>query len=297
MVKNIFNSGKNKVGVGMKIPSWMITDEMKLTENYWMYAEAFGVDVPTTQSQSIQLRIPPRQTTRLTPLTPIPTAAEVEEMIVQDTIQLSIDELENQNDPDTSLDPESYKKSPEVEKTVVVSQPVNVIKEEDESTKDDYEFRRREKGKNVEESRHTPSLTTIRYPRIHSTLTRFLARKKFNVLAQHLQEVMEEELPNMVDDHSQSDVAKMIANATQQERENPQTKITLQINNAITNHVPSQIKFEGLTASNTPYRSSAIRLRDQDDPRNDAHPEGENSAKRQKTSEHETYVFGESSSG
>nr|GFA57809.1 hypothetical protein [Tanacetum cinerariifolium] len=102
---------KNKEGVGMKIPSWMITDEMKLTENYWI-----------------------------------------------------------QNDPDTSLDPESYKKSPEVEKTVVVSQPVNVIKEEDESTKDDYEFRRREKGKNVEESRHTPSLTTIRYPRIHSTL-------------------------------------------------------------------------------------------------------------------------------
>ncbi|GJU81129.1 hypothetical protein Tco_1283494 [Tanacetum coccineum] len=34
IVKSIFNSGKNKAGVGMKIPSWMITDEMKLTENY-----------------------------------------------------------------------------------------------------------------------------------------------------------------------------------------------------------------------------------------------------------------------
>ncbi|GKF57762.1 hypothetical protein Tco_0171299, partial [Tanacetum coccineum] len=45
--------GKNKAGVGMKIPSWMITDEMKLTENYKMYAEAFGVDVPMTQSQPI----------------------------------------------------------------------------------------------------------------------------------------------------------------------------------------------------------------------------------------------------
>nr|GEX51339.1 hypothetical protein [Tanacetum cinerariifolium] len=30
--------------------------------------------------------------------------------------------------------------------------------------------------------------------------TRFLARKKFNVLIQHLQEIMEEALPNMVDD-------------------------------------------------------------------------------------------------
>nr|GFC08783.1 hypothetical protein [Tanacetum cinerariifolium] len=35
---------------------------------------------------------------------------------------------------------------------------------------------------------------------------------------------------------------------------------------------------------------------DQDDPHDDAHPEGENSAKSQKTSEHETFVFGESSS-
>nr|GEX43337.1 hypothetical protein [Tanacetum cinerariifolium] len=58
-----------------------------------------------------------------------------------------------------------------------------------------------------------------------------------------------------------------------------------------------KIKFEGLHASYTPCRNSAIRLRDQDDPHDDAHPEGENSAKRQKTSEHETYVFGESSSG
>ncbi|GKD58325.1 hypothetical protein Tco_1295834, partial [Tanacetum coccineum] len=50
MIKSIFNSGKNKAGVRMKIPSWMITDEMKLTENYQMYAEVFRVDLPTTHS-------------------------------------------------------------------------------------------------------------------------------------------------------------------------------------------------------------------------------------------------------
>ncbi|GJW19251.1 hypothetical protein Tco_0026687 [Tanacetum coccineum] len=50
MVKSIFNLGKNKAGVGMKIPGWMITDEIKLMENYQMYATVFGVDVPTTQS-------------------------------------------------------------------------------------------------------------------------------------------------------------------------------------------------------------------------------------------------------
>ncbi|GKF73848.1 hypothetical protein Tco_0220180, partial [Tanacetum coccineum] len=42
---------------------------------------------------------------------------------------------------------------------------------------------------------------------------------------------------------------------------------------------------------------SAVRPRDQDDPHDDAHPEGENSVKRQKTSEYEAYVSGESSSG
>ncbi|GJW77666.1 hypothetical protein Tco_0139348 [Tanacetum coccineum] len=55
-----------------------------------------------------------------------------------------------------------------------------------------------------------------------------------------------------------------------------------------------KIKFERLHVSNTPCRSFVVRPRDQDDPHDDSHPEGENSAKRQKTSEHVTYVFGES---
>ncbi|GJV88238.1 hypothetical protein Tco_1532176 [Tanacetum coccineum] len=44
-------------------------------------------------------------------------------------------------------------------------------------------------------------------------------------------------------------------------------------------------------------RPSAIRPRDQDDPYDDAHPEGENSVKRQKKSKYEAYVSGESSFG
>ncbi|GKD98263.1 hypothetical protein Tco_1382160 [Tanacetum coccineum] len=55
-------------------------------------------------------------------------------------------------------------------------------------------------------------------------------------------------------------------------------------------------KFERLHMSDTSCRPSAVRPRDQDDPHDDAHHEGENSAKGQKTSEHGTYVFGESSS-
>ncbi|GJT86299.1 hypothetical protein Tco_1068016 [Tanacetum coccineum] len=122
---------------------------------------------------------------------------------------------------------------------------------------------------------------------------------------------------------NQVDVAKMIACEIQQECENLRAEISSQFNNTITNHIPSQvdssvrnymldnpqlqhkdlpiwlalkIKFEGLHVSNTSYIPSFIRPRDQDDPHDDAHPEGENSAKRQKMSEHGTYVFGESSS-
>ncbi|GJR62235.1 hypothetical protein Tco_1504397 [Tanacetum coccineum] len=58
-----------------------------------------------------------------------------------------------------------------------------------------------------------------------------------------------------------------------------------------------QMKFENLQVPQTTCRPSAVRTRDQDDPHDDAHPEGENSAKRQKTSEYEAYVSGESSSG
>nr|GEY25811.1 hypothetical protein [Tanacetum cinerariifolium] len=344
---------KNKAGVGMNILSWMITDEMKLTENYQI------------------LHIPPRRLTRLTPPTPILTVAEVENMIVQDTIQLSIakqkshDDLEGKKNKEKvkeQLIAEEIKKMVEgtknVEEDVVVNYVINsqmiLSLEEYESAEDDYELRKRVKGKNELAvtnpipSSSTPASTSSKlfihnasylysnlrldvsnYTRVslmsckddtsiffRHLKTRFLARKKFNVLAQHLQKVMEEALPNMVDDRvkeltktqvplyvveglimerkqNQADVAKMIADAIQQERNNLLAEITSQINNAITNHIPSQvdlsvrnymsalkIKFEGLHASNTPCRSSAIHLIDLANPHDDAYPKGENNAKR-----------------
>ncbi|GJY40165.1 hypothetical protein Tco_0427435 [Tanacetum coccineum] len=58
-----------------------------------------------------------------------------------------------------------------------------------------------------------------------------------------------------------------------------------------------QMKFERNTVLQTKCRTHAVRPRDQDDPHDDAHLEGENSANRQKTSEYEAYVSGESSFG
>ncbi|GKE85444.1 hypothetical protein Tco_1559186 [Tanacetum coccineum] len=58
-----------------------------------------------------------------------------------------------------------------------------------------------------------------------------------------------------------------------------------------------RMKFEKTQVQQTACRFSAVHTRDQDDHHDDAHPDGENSAKRQKTSEYEAYVSGELSSG
>ncbi|GJR26908.1 hypothetical protein Tco_1103140 [Tanacetum coccineum] len=193
----------------------------------------------------------------------------VEENVQVSSLPLRNDD--NQTNHETRLEPRSDKESPNVEKIVDISQPVNVIEEEEESTEDDFELKRREKRKNVlTETDTIPSSSTPssslpksnlsdmnrllslfkskserfkRYKSFFDELqgkygylfgyltTRFLPRRKFNELARYLQDIMMESLPKM------------------------------------------------------------------DDPHDDAHPGGENSAKRQKTSEHGTFVFGESSSG
>nr|GEV49284.1 hypothetical protein [Tanacetum cinerariifolium] len=92
------------------------------------------------------------------------------ELGVAHGLHLNVDRVRGfQDDTGTRLDLGSYKESLEVEKNVV-EQPVNDIKEEDESAEDDYELKRRVKGKHVEDSRHTPLPTTIKSPRIHTTL-------------------------------------------------------------------------------------------------------------------------------
>ncbi|GKA63171.1 hypothetical protein Tco_0762777 [Tanacetum coccineum] len=456
IMKNIFNSGRHKDKVGMKIPDWMITEEIKHTEHYMMYAEVFGLDVPLTQSQPtestqgthrtlstprlptpkkdtaessapkrstvIRFRLPERKSTRLTPPAQVPTVDKAYEMILRDTLQVSLaehksreeqearenvelvnkhlaseeiekmmegsenvidDSLPPRNDepqiPGTRLEPRSDKESLEVEITndeeveitnVVI--PVNVNEEEEEITDEVYELKRKEKGKIVEESRSTPFPTPIRSPRTHTNLVssdtkklqeltvidiqttsssrspntklsktnrllslfkakparfkryknffqelqgrytylfghlkeRFLSRKSFDTLVDHLQEVMVESLPTMVDTHIKEQVKKQVPE---------QEEISSQIHKAIDHHIPSQVdasvrsymsghilhvhpaQSQTLYVPQTTCRPFAIRIRDQDDPHDDAHPEGESSAKRQKTSEYEAYVSEESS--
>ncbi|GJX48011.1 hypothetical protein Tco_0273201 [Tanacetum coccineum] len=334
MVKSIFNSRKHKDRVGMTILSWMITDEMKLTENYQMTTSTPRTPNPNiTEGESsapqkanvirLQQKSPKELEAKQKEekVKEHLMAEEIEKLVegmenVEENVKVDSSTLrqnDNQNDPGTRLELRSNKESLKVA-IIAAKQPVNVIEEEEESVEDDYKLKRREKGKLVEESRSTPSPKTIRSPRIHSTLissntekiqeltvndpppssstlsssspksklsatnrllslfkpktgcfkryksffdelqgrygylfehlkTRFMPKKKFNVLAQHLQEIMEESLPKMVDDrvkeltktqvpvyvaqglimerqHNQANVAKMIADAILQECEN-----------------------------------------------------------------------------
>ncbi|GKF92520.1 hypothetical protein Tco_0279239, partial [Tanacetum coccineum] len=83
----------------MKITDWMITKEMKHMEHYRMYAEVFGLDVPLTQSRPTESTqgthrtlSAPRKSTCLTPPAPVPTVDKADDMILQDTLQVSLAE-------------------------------------------------------------------------------------------------------------------------------------------------------------------------------------------------------------
>ncbi|GKC09061.1 hypothetical protein Tco_1000671, partial [Tanacetum coccineum] len=104
----------------------------------------------------------------------IPKMMEGSENVIDDSLPPRNDKP---NIPGTRLERRSDKESPKVEITndeeveitnVVI--PVNVNEEEEEITDEVYEFKRREKGMIVEESRSTPFPTPIRSPRIHIDL-------------------------------------------------------------------------------------------------------------------------------
>ncbi|GKB84451.1 retrovirus-related pol polyprotein from transposon TNT 1-94 [Tanacetum coccineum] len=253
---------------------------------------------------------------------------------IMETIHVKFDELRleprsDKESPEVEIVQEKVEESKdtEVEPNIVI--PVNVDDEEDEITDEVFELRRRAKGKNVEESRISPIPSPTRSPRNLSTVVSPDTEKLQELttsrdqLADNLHDVMMETLPSLVKEkvteqvkkevHAQvrdqvpvylaevlilerktikEEMERLISKAILQERGRMQAHISSQIQNAIDNAIPSLFD-----ASVRSYISSAVRTRDQDDPHDDAHPEGENSAKRQKTSEYEAYVSGESSSG
>nr|GEU64651.1 probable aldo-keto reductase 2 [Tanacetum cinerariifolium] len=227
------------------------------------------------------------------------------------------DVLNSQEDLGTRVETESYKESPEAMKS---ADDVTITNEdvEEELVRDEFELRRREtlqeltvttedapssadkdKLKELTVTDTTPSSSSPkpktgrfryyktfiqqmgrRYGYMFAYLKKhFLPRKKFHQLAKHLHSTMEEFLPSMVGDRV-NEIAKKtaplyVAEGLLLDKQKTQADVAAMITEAIT---------------------VAIHPRDHADHQDDAYPEGENSAKRQKTSEHGTYIVGESSS-
>ncbi|GJZ31856.1 hypothetical protein Tco_0576903 [Tanacetum coccineum] len=140
---------------------------------------------------------------------------------------------------------------------------------------------------------------------------RFMPIKHSIQLADNLHDVMVETLPTMVDKHIKEQVMKQVPEQVQNQvpvyvAEGIQCNIVIpsQVDASVRSYMSGHILYVLAAQSQTSsvpdqqYQlTPSVRPRDQDNPHDDAHPEGENSVKRQKTSEYKAYVSGESSSG
>ncbi|GJW67712.1 hypothetical protein Tco_0122136 [Tanacetum coccineum] len=162
------------------------------------------------------------------------------------------DVLNIQEDHDNRIEQRSDKKSLKVE---IDADMVNISNDdvEEESAGDDFELRRRDKGKGIEETKDTPPPTPIRSPRTHIA-------------------------PLSSDKETLKELTVLIEDAPSSADKEKLKELT--------------IKFEKITTATT-CRPSAIHPRDHEDHQdNDAHPERENSAKRQKMTKYGTYIMG-----
>ncbi|GJX43684.1 hypothetical protein Tco_0260360 [Tanacetum coccineum] len=201
-----------------------------------MYTEVFGIDVPMIQSQPTKsthgtnritsaprspnpdkevtkssaprlltvtrLRLPKRRSTCLTPPAPVPTVEKADEMILQDTLQVSFAEHKSREEQEARENVAlvaEHLASEEIEK--IVDEQENIVDDSSNPRNDELKYslpaldksprvirkvrrwrllrkrrwrllkkKRREKGKNVEETRNSPIPTPIRSPRIHTNL-------------------------------------------------------------------------------------------------------------------------------
>ncbi|GJW61525.1 hypothetical protein Tco_0110860 [Tanacetum coccineum] len=226
-------------GVGMKILSWMITDEMKLTENYWMYAVVFGIDIPTNQSQPIESTQGTHRTTSA-PRTPNPDVDEGESSAQRKKSHDDFEAKQNEKKVKEHLMAEEIEKLVEGTENVENNKGVNSVLNNQEVL-----------GTRLEPMSNKES------PEVEITVA---------IQPANVNEVMEESLPKMVDDHV---------------KELTKTQVLIYV-------------AEGLIMERQQNQADMAKMID--DPHDDAHPEGENSAKRQKMTVHGTYVFRESSS-
>ncbi|GKA85860.1 hypothetical protein Tco_0807514 [Tanacetum coccineum] len=272
VVKSIFNSRKNKEGYGMKIPEWKLTDEMKLIAQYHMYAIIFQVDVLTTQSQPIEST----QGTHRTPsalghltlslLMEKQNVEKVQEHLVDEKIDQLLEGNENV-DTDVLMD------------EVLNSQEDPGTRIEPRSDKESPEMKKSDDVLIIHDDKEEEELAI-------DTLIRRKGKgiKEIRNLRQSF--ILRRGLPSMVDKRINEIVKKIVplyvAKGLLLDRKKSQD---------------TKIKFEKPATVATPFLLAVVHAKDHEDHHDDdAHPERESNAKRQKTYGHQMYLVGESSS-
>nr|GEX94573.1 hypothetical protein [Tanacetum cinerariifolium]GFA25008.1 hypothetical protein [Tanacetum cinerariifolium] len=173
----------------MLISAWMLAEEIKLTGHYKMTPNAPRPPNPITiegessaqrKSTVVIFRVSRRQDID----TPIPTAAEIDVTNFAETIQMSIATQRIIEDFEAQQNVKKLKSTwwmkrlrilwkgqriPYAKKSV---DDVTVTNDEveEESTGDEFELKKREKGKGIEDSKDTYPPTPIRSPRSHISL-------------------------------------------------------------------------------------------------------------------------------
>nr|GEU46074.1 hypothetical protein [Tanacetum cinerariifolium] len=198
---------------------------MKQTEHYQMYAEVFGIDVPliqspptestqgthrspsaprsptlkvdasaSTRSTMIRLRLPQRKSTHLTPPGPVLMVDKADELIFQDRLQVSLAEHKSRQEQ------EARENMALVEKHLA--------------------------SEEIEKMGHYGYL-------FEHLRAKFMPRKSFVTLVDHLLEAMADSLPTMVDKHIKEQVLVYVAEGLILERQKTKEEMEKMIAKAI----------------------------------------------------------------
>ncbi|GJR37218.1 hypothetical protein Tco_1212902 [Tanacetum coccineum] len=277
----------------MQIPDWMITEEMKHTEHYRMYVEVFGIDVPLTQSQPTESTQGMNRTpSALRSPNPNKEAAEssAPRRSTRDDYQRYIP---------VSLAEHKFMRTGIKRKCGTVDEQLWHLKKLKSWWIDKRMIWRgscQDKSCPIQLADNLHDVMVETLPTMDQILTQN-ENAIDNVIPSQVDASVRSYMPGHIL-HVHPVQSQTSSVPDQQYQLHLAMKADSQLQQQdIAIWLALQMKFERNTVPQTACRRPSVRLRDQEDPHDDAHPEGENSAKRQRTSEYKAYVSRESSSG
>ncbi|GJZ69198.1 hypothetical protein Tco_0632748 [Tanacetum coccineum] len=305
VVKSIFNSGKRK-GLGMRIPKWLLTEEIKQTKHYKVYVGELNIEVPMTLSQPIE-SMQETLSTSGAPMPPNPQeqqARSIEDYEAQQAVKnvdehLMDEDIENIVEGDEETDADKF-----------VEDLLNKVEEESAEAE-----LKRKKWKGIELTASKPTSSSSkpktdcskhikgviarmsrRYGYIFCHMKKyFMPRRDMDAIGKEIKDTLKEVVHKMVDETTNQNIkdnlTMVVIEGIKLEWEKTKADIA-----SMVAELALMYKFGKPTPNVDPCRVDTFCSRDHEDHHDDdARPEGEISTKRQRTSEHSTFTRGESS--